>query len=211
MKGFSKTKCKFSKMVFASLMFVMCNAATAGIIFEFKLDNINANSVNNFASGDTFTIEFVDDSNFGTGVTLADINSMSYDIASLGAPVSLLSPLEYLNIDNLFSFSSLGNNNWELSLEVGGGYSESAYLVYDHTSNISRMQLTQNEYSTYLFFRNANDEQVFYNDDQILNFTTSNTQSLVQDPTLQVPEPSTFAIFALGIMGLAARKFKRKA
>ena len=103
MKSFSKMKCKFSKMFFASLMFVMCNAATAGIIFEFKLDNINANSVNNFSSGDTFTIEFVDDSNFGRGVTLADINSMSYDIASLGAPVSLLSPLEYLNIDNLFS------------------------------------------------------------------------------------------------------------
>ena len=73
------------------------------------------------------------------------------------------------------------------------------------------MQLTQNQYSTYLFFRNANDEQAFYNDDQILNFTTSNTQSLVQDPTLQVPEPSTLAIFALGIMGLAARKFKKKA
>ena len=210
MKSFSKMKYKFIRTVFASLMFVMCNAATAGIIFEFKLDNINANSVNDFASGDTFTIEFVDESNFGTGVTLSDINSMSYDIASLGAPVTLLSPLEYLNIDNLFSFSSLGNNNWQLSLEVGGGYSESAYLVYDHTSNVSRMQLTQNEYYTYLFFRNANDEQAFYNDDQVLNFTARNIENLVQDPTQEVPEPSTIAIFALGMMGLASRRLKQE-
>lgn len=34
--------------------------------------------------------------------------------------------------------------------------------------------------------------------------------ALVSFSTVDVPEPSTFAIFALGMMGLAARRFKRK-
>jgi len=34
--------------------------------------------------------------------------------------------------------------------------------------------------------------------------------ALVSFATVDVPEPSTFAIFALGMMGLAARRFKRK-
>ena len=36
------------------------------------------------------------------------------------------------------------------------------------------------------------------------------TASVVTSPTTSVPEPSTLAIFALGIMGLAARRFKKQ-
>jgi hypothetical protein len=35
-------------------------------------------------------------------------------------------------------------------------------------------------------------------------------QALAAGVTTSVPEPSTLAIFALGIMGLASRKFKKK-
>jgi hypothetical protein len=44
----------------------------------------------------------------------------------------------------------------------------------------------------------------------INNTSTRQGVALVRD-TMQVPEPSTLAIFALGIIGLASRRFKKKA
>jgi hypothetical protein len=41
------------------------------------------------------------------------------------------------------------------------------------------------------------------------NFTTGVGENAV-NPDVSVPEPSTLAIFALGMMGLASRKFKKK-
>jgi hypothetical protein len=38
----------------------------------------------------------------------------------------------------------------------------------------------------------------------------SNLRSFVDQPSTDVPEPSTLAIFALGIMGLASRRFKNQ-
>ena len=42
------------------------------------------------------------------------------------------------------------------------------------------------------------------------NCFTVGIQGTSQDVFTDVPEPSTLAIFALGIMGLASRKFKKQ-
>ena len=44
-----------------------------------------------------------------------------------------------------------------------------------------------------------------YNNSWLANF-----QITTDSPTGDVPEPSTLAIFALGIIGLATRRFKKK-
>ena len=38
----------------------------------------------------------------------------------------------------------------------------------------------------------------------------SNVRGKTFEPSTEVPEPSTLAVFALGLMGLAARRFKKK-
>ena len=59
-------------------------------------------------------------------------------------------------------------------------------------------------------FYNFSQSDVNYNRLEEIDCYT-NCGSLQNDPVVDVPEPSTLAIFTLGLIGLASRRFKKKA
>ena len=51
----------------------------------------------------------------------------------------------------------------------------------------------------------------FISNPDFSGLNSSQQSSIVNFNVTEVPEPSTLAVFALGLVGLASRKFKKKA
>ena len=133
----------------------------------------------------------------GTGVLLNDRSSQLFVENSLGGIFSLLSVdvAGYLSsntgliIEGFLGGSSVGAINLA---SMGSSYTN---LLGDTLGNVDR-----------LVFGGINNG---VNGNFVIDNLSLLGEISVPKPTASVPEPSTLAIFALGFMGLAARRFKK--
>ena len=72
--------------------------------------------------------------------------------------------------------------------------------------NIANLQLGSTSQYVNVFFNDG----VYFDEVEVVSTTRAAEFDNIVNRIVEVPEPSTFAIFALGIMGLAARRFKKK-
>ena len=189
------------------------NVASAGLITAVSFDDVtNSRNTNTWVLGWEFTVV---DNIIVTDLGVLDINGDGFagehEVGIFDMSGTLLSST-FIN-----STSLLGANNFryntinELGLFSGTSYVIAAYVgneLYTDSNNVTNLQFTPEitfnrsrfESTTAFLYPTAgsNDSLSFFG----ANF---------QYQTTSVPEPSTLAIFALGVMGLAARRFKKKA
>jgi len=122
------------------------------------------------------------------------------------------------NVDNSFLFSLTNNvklersrfpystyNHSNYGATFGGGHD--LYIDSDLATGYSNLGHSYGDTSAYRTTTNRNLLAGTFNGWQIQKYETFTVNQAT--PRSEVPEPSTLAIFALGVIGLAARKFKK--
>ncbi len=186
-------KFTFLKTIAFCILFGMTSTALAGIIYDFDISSQNLNPAADFKNY-TFVAEFSESTDFAA-VTIGDILNFGYSYEG----VDYLSS-SFFSDDPSKLFTILGG---QLRLVVGAIANNKNYYVYvENLSNGASAQVGRsgntNLYITGEHARYAHNWNIF------------NSFAGVARTSIDVPEPSTFAIFALGMIGLASRRFKKK-
>ena len=180
----------------------------ASIIFDFTItEELDSSSFfkQNSTVGDMFSIGFVDDSNFETGISSADIESVSINTAFLGS-FSLTPPFFSISASSLaeiFSFTNLGGNSWRLDLLIGTVGQDNAVIFVPMGDFNGALQLGQpvdGNGSTNLSLENA--DRGF----QFMQFSNAQTLSATVQ---EVSTPTLFSLFILGCLVIGITR-KRK-
>jgi len=209
---------KYLKGAFASLILLVSGFANAGLIgvdFDGSAGDYSLSSSNSWTLGYEFSLS--DDSSV-SGLGFFDIDGV-YGATTVGLWTSSGTLLGTVNTsDNTTTEISTDNGLWswvfmDFNLLLGAG----DYIV--GSWGVSGMD--------YIFTNNGSviENVLEFTDDRYSdtgsNFAFPNTvdgggeigymgANIMFDDSTSVPEPSTLAIFALGIMGLAARRFKKQ-
>jgi len=109
------------------------------------------------------------------------------------------------DISNLFFEDSDGP--WNVGLDSFGISNDPGFKLFRLTQNTTLTHLSGNS-SLSLF---VNDIIVGFNDNHKSHSDGDYDDIIIAMRATSVPEPSTLAIFALGMMGLASRRFKKQA
>jgi hypothetical protein len=191
------------KMKLASIIFVLSIVLSApshaGLIdftFEFKTSDFD--DTFNLTDGDSLTFSFLDTTNFSM-ISSSDIFSFKYnlDIADTGT--------NYYGSGWNNDVGDIGNAfAWDgifLTLTFDNlGFD---YIQGNDIDGVISQVSTSGAFQ--LFVRNAtSNSEIMYAelfDASVARFSARSSA---------VPEPSTLAIFALGMIGLASRRFKRQ-
>ncbi len=198
---------KMLKAALAGLVLTVSDIASAGLI-TLDFDDFESNSAgytyyaspfntegfqltgnfigNDYAIAGSGHIDYINSASlitFGDEThTLQQINASSFDLLSL----------DFTQINAL-----LGNyNNLSFIGNLAGGGTVSQMINFDNIFNVQNIAFTGFTNLTSVQFSNGSSQAL-----QIDNIVLRTTN---------VPEPSTLAIFALGIIGLASRRFKKK-
>jgi len=176
------------KYLISALVSVLLSCASlvanAGLIYDFDVSDVSwASSVTGDFSDITYFVEFEDttDLNF-----VLSTNIIQFGFTEAGV-THIADHIATLNVQLLFD--DIGGT---IYLKVGQVFAQ-AHL-YDSTGPVD-MQLGASG-STSLVAGS--------------NFAHSSTNPAYYVGVLRVPEPSTIAIFSLGIIGLASRQFKKQ-
>lgn len=168
----------------------MLKAALVGLVL----------SVSGFANAGLIEVDFQFDS-IASG-------SFTFD-SSLDGTTLDFSDLLSFQLD----FSGLTNSSYDLAFVLSGNSTVHHHLLFD-TSNDQFLSATLSGFTTILAdIKNGFNQGFWVNSNTIRDYTggaEQQYQSLSISRAEQVPEPSTLAIFALGIMGLASRRFKKQ-
>jgi hypothetical protein len=140
--------------------------------------------------------------------TILNLNDGFDDIQNINGFIN-----EDLSFDISFDFDKLFQ--YEIAVDSNGNpligeYSEEEfYSLFDHT------EIVESAYNIAVDYDISGDWSYsvsgFGIPEQVYDFGTGATIALQSNGVTDVPEPSTLAIFALGMMGLASRKFKKNA
>ena len=123
--------------------------------------------------------------NGGTSFLLGDWYGWQYR----GGP-----EFDYDTRDLVFGLTSSSMSTFN----IGDEFTWSGMMTFSTDGNVFRLADNVNDFTTTSYLANDNGRH------SLTSETTINLASV------DVPEPSTLAIFALGIMGLAARRFKKQ-
>jgi hypothetical protein len=195
---------KFLKGALLSFFLVVCNFANAGIIYTYTGNNF-ATVSGTTTTSDSVLIQLtldialeadlnnVDVAGFsGFGLTMS---SAGYTFTDIDIFTNHSGPFESASVSANITTDALGNiTEWDVSLmQFYSNFNVRRILSkWDDTLPIDAF------YSTILGPVNQ-------------GFTTSPTPSNWSSrDVVKVIEPSNFAIFALGIIGLASRRFKKQ-
>lgn len=184
---------------------IWSSTASANLMFDFAIDSnvASASFGEGLVVGDTFSINFIDDSNFLTGISMSDIDSVGYDIANIGQ-TTFDAPLSFSSlIFNAFNFTDLGAQ-WQLDLVLGVTGVDSSMF---HNSALGQWQIgTTDDGSgpTTLIFRNANDENAGFH-----LFQGTYTFTASANKVSEVPEPTILALIGIGLTGIGFTRKKR--
>jgi hypothetical protein len=215
-------KFTFLKAIFTSAIILGSTLANAGIINQWDVDfaalnndgkfNAATNQVStSFAvNGDVLTLN----QNSWYYVNLADAigvsslelglidTTLSFDFMTSGTPeISGVQISDVTKHDASGAFNLIGSQNW-WGLD-SFSYTDIGQWV---TFEINLSDYLSRDFSTLMFINdcdncsNSNIDVSFRN----MSITQSSDQLAAQ-----VPEPTTLAIFALGVIGLASRRFKK--
>mgnify|MGYP000594871014 CR=1 FL=1 len=203
---------KFIKSALVSLIIAACsfsNVANAGLI-DFEgvagTQQYDYISVSNSALdlGDGFFLSNQTASTFGTFIIGSNYNS------SWGNAVS--SGIHGLGFYNTISVIDKGGDIFDaLSINAGSVYDNNTSIrIEGFLSGVLTNTFTTGNYNV---FESSNVALNFVGIDSIKFSLVGGSSALIDDlvtSSVQVPEPSTLAIFALGMIGLASRRFKKQ-
>jgi len=201
-------KYKFLQAAVTGLMLTVCNMANAGLIIGSGWDDDNnietgsfsvSNGLSAWTSTDLFLIQHdpgvisgqEDDfavlfNNFGHLSTGLNSLSTTGGASNIGTLWSIGTGADIMNV------SFLGNYVVDLFTDELFNATGEGYLTYGTNSVLLSFvsEATNNGISA--------------------SILTTYTVKELTNPNISVPEPSTLAILALGIMGLASRRFKKQ-
>jgi hypothetical protein len=186
-------KNKFLKFTLVGIVVAFSNLANAGLIYDVNLDH---------GTGSVFgTIE--------TDGTIGDI--------ALSNIVSINLSLQSTNINNnlLFDFDRLASDGSmfkasqnELTFDFNGS-SNGGYTIFWFASGFDSGYWCLNG-TPAICDGNNGASSLGFKTDPLLDVLTGISTIASRDVQVDVPEPSTLAIFGLGLMGLASRRFKKQ-
>lgn len=200
-------KLKFLKAIVVGAALVVSSLANAGIIHDVqngKLMGASGIDIN----GALYSVSFVDGS---CNTAYAGCDETLFDFTdSQSATDAFNALIDQVFIDNVviagveYDFDSIPTltNGCEYNsfCEIWVPFSKST-----DTSHKSRWGYNRSNTSTDAIYQNIYTANNSY-EGSYMTYT-----NFVREEIGQVPEPSTLAIFSLGIMGLASRRFKKQA
>lgn len=179
-------------------------SSSASMMFDFTIDDLGGFN-SNTSIGDSFGFTFFDDSNFATGITAADFESISYDTNFLGQASWSVAPCancSALALSEIFSFTDLGASAWQLDLLIGVTGQDVAFS--DGTAGLAHtLQLGQTDDGNGPTNLNISGEA----GSQFVHYFSGNHTLSAQ--TTSVPTPATLALFGIGLAGLGWSKRKK--
>ena len=198
-------KFKFIKTVVTGLFITMCNVAHAGII-EGTDVTIDGNIYNTYFDEGT-SLTWLDIDSFRNTPSFT-INSLSTYLNGTGFHIAFENELDVL----LSAMPLSGGSEWVTYAAYTGAFTDIGrdliWGVFDRVGEVTGGYAWSNNPDT--IWRRGT---TFGRDTvaQSSNLTENDLGFfVVSDNVLkEVPEPSTLAIFALGMIGLASRRFKK--
>jgi hypothetical protein len=198
-------KNKFFNLVSAGILLSISSLANAGLIMgDFRTESdLPSNS-----SGSLVFESLAQ--NMGSGYELDGSNFMENPSNWIGGVVHMdydtatgVLLLDSQDIWNFETFDALISN---ISFDVAGEYISGIVML---DNNLVEPGMTP----VVTFDENNISISYFANVTNQFDFTNGSAsfQVYTSAPAAKVPEPSTLAVFALGLMGLASRRFKKQA
>jgi len=220
-------KFKFLKMAFAGLVLSVSGFASAGIIVHTS-DFINDVDISNFNGFESI----LNDGTFftgGSGPYIEDLISVSQINGDAGNDIWVASNF-WTGFEGNYGWYPNGGgtgytlielasgsefNNIGFNYGSGGGASNILFELFNDGALV--LQGNESLLSTlnYLGFSGGGFDEIRIRDNYSSSNFYSGAQTLAIDSikigaSVDVPEPSTLAIFALGMIGLASRRFKKQ-
>ena len=187
-----KFKLGINTIILAGSTLLMSPLSSASEVFTFDLDGYGHGS-SAFVTGDYFSISFVDDSNFLSGISSSDFESVSFNVSGIGSSTILGGPTSTDGSwTDIFNFTFV-SGEWGLDLEIGH-QDTFGYAVWSYASD--RFQLARNTHSIYtnLHFQNDGVSRALH--DQINPITLNSEISVV-------PVPAAAWLFGSALVGFA--------
>jgi hypothetical protein len=149
---------------------------------------------------------------YNLGSTASGVTADSDYVYAMNYSTNQVSKLDIdtgLLVDT-FGLDNIGSTTYGGLLVVDNNFFRIA-----HNGYVNRYDLDTGEQESYFLTggRSQNVYNMSFNGEQVLfssNSGTSNIYRFSDGITQDVPEPSTLAIFALGMIGLASRRFKKQ-
>lgn len=186
-------KFKFLNVALLSLLFIT-SSANAGIIHNFDfstLDISDASYSEGSLDGFVISFEFEDSTDFNN---FNKDNLLAWTV-SFGSESYSVSNFYALNEESLFT--QIGD---DVFLNIGAA--PEAYMYGDYAGS-NHIQVGQGYYTSLLI-------DLADVGGPVLKYYTGSVLWVIPSTANQVPAPSTLAIFALGLIGLASRRFKKQ-
>ncbi|MFT6417898.1 MAG: hypothetical protein ACJA1K_000161 [Cognaticolwellia sp.] len=203
---------KMLKAAVAGLVLSVSGFANAGLIYDNGVGVNNADT--GYYTSNVRSFQIYDDFTLASDSTITDV------FFQMGLTSGNFDGSFSFTIFNFLAGSGVGAQLYTQTLN-SGDYSASLNSISSHPSgpfydinfDIPSLDLSAGNYELSFYglgmdFRipNVSSGNGFY---QNSSFISGDTPFALFDNSVQVPEPSTLAIFALGIMGLASRRFKK--
>lgn len=214
-------KFTFLKAIFTSAIILSSTIANAGVINHWDIDFATLNSNGDFnaatsqvstsftVNGDVLTLN----QNSWYYVNLADAigvsslelgiidTTLTFDFMTSGVPeIGGVQISDVTKHDSSGAFNLVGTQNWGLNNFSYTNVGQWATFEINLSDFLSR------DFSTLMFI---NDCDNCSNSNIDLSFRNMSITQSSSQMGAQVPEPATLAILALGIIGLASRRFKK--
>lgn len=200
-------KNKFLKGLVASFALAFSGLANAGLITS---ESDIALQGSNFIDFESFAVGFYNELDFDGG-TFESFGAQ-YGVTDDWNSYNNNQGRSFANWDNYESFILRFDNDVSaFGLTIGAINSNWSFSLFDVNNVLIDSFSILNGCcdSRYIGFSANNIRYVQFTPEQ--DFAVFDSLSFVNADVQDVPEPSTIAIFALGLMGLASRKFKKEA
>jgi hypothetical protein len=220
---------KMLKMAFVGLVLSGSGFANAGLITISEIDLLSDKSLLDFTSGPAGTVAGNETyfQEFGlSNVGLIGSSSVSGDTLNSGADGKALAIvnglLSIVNVnDNIDDFNSGGGYTFSFSRS----FSQFGFQIIDQINFDTTVQTFSNgvlvDSVTYMPAGSFPNTSIYYQSDAFIDefrvisvngsggWALDNISIASKSEVSEVPEPSTIALLALGLMGLASRRFKK--
>ena len=188
---------KMLKAALAGLILSISGFANAGLItFNFNAADNNLASVIKTVDGTTLTVTSFSPHSVSTADSDGLCISGDSGFCSSLNDFSLIFSHAVKLISYEVGFLSSGNSGANILLAQGPNFSLESNFVDENTHNFTSQ------------FNVVGNQSINVSASNLGGFGSLQFRQITIDDSVNVPEPSTLAIFALGIMGLVSRRFK---
>jgi len=199
---------KFLKTALTSAILLVSSFVNAGIIYDVQNGTLmGASGIE--INGEIYSVSFVDGS---CETAYVGCDSNLFDFTTVGtAEMAFNALIDQVFLDAVSVNGVIYNFDTNFNLTNGCAYSGlcEIWVPYERVSDTNVKSVWGYNHSN-----EANDRIMSNNYISPISYGNTQTYMIFTDfvrmEVETVPEPSTLAIFALGIMGLASRRFKKQ-